>query len=484
MSGAAFGGQRAAYMDGNGRAGDKRHLIPPVDFSTAKGLVWPALGDPLATEILALRFQLERSQWWPERELRAAQFVQLETLLDHAMRLVPFYRDYARRTGYDRDRELTAESWAALPVLSRLDIQQAGPKLHSPSVPESHGAVTSTATSGATGVSVVTLKTALTQKFYEAATWREAIWHRRDLSRKFAVIKAPHLMKFRPDVKERDQASWGWPFARFFRTGRLVECDIFAPPERQLEWLIQERPDYLMSMPSNLRSIAEYARSHSMRMPPIREIRSYGEAFDTDLPKLCREVWGAKHTSLYSTQEVGIIASQCPDVDHFHCDAELTYVEVLDADSRPCRPGEVGRVVVTALHNFAMPLIRYDIGDLAEVGAPCSCGRGLPVLERVLGRRRSVLTLPAGGTRFVGSIGGMFTKIPVIVQRQVIQRTARDIEVSLVVQRALTAEEEIKLKASLAQRFGAEFTFTIAYVDDIARNRDGKYEDFRSDISA
>jgi phenylacetate-coenzyme A ligase PaaK-like adenylate-forming protein len=61
-------------------------------------------------------------------------------------------------------------------------------------------------------------------------------------------------------------------------------------------------------------------------------------------------------------------------------------VEVLDEEGRPCAPGETGRVVATSLNNFAMPLIRYETGDTAEVGAPCPCGRGLPVLTRIMGR--------------------------------------------------------------------------------------------------
>src|SRR5262249_57510260 len=76
--------------------------------------------------------------------------------------------------------------------------------------------------------------------------------------------------------------------------------------------------------------------------------------------------------------------------------SENLLLEVLDERGRPCGPGETGRVVVTTLHNFAMPLIRYAIGDYATVGPPCPCGRGLPVLTRIMGRARNMLTLPDG----------------------------------------------------------------------------------------
>src|SRR3546814_13116510 len=82
------------------------------------------------------------------------------------------------------------------------------------------------------------------------------------------------------------------------------------------------------------------------------------------------------------------LALQCPEHEHYHVQSEAVLLEVLDEEDRPCRPGEVGRVVVTPLTNFAMPMIRYAVGGLAAVGAPCPCGRGLPVLTRILGRAR------------------------------------------------------------------------------------------------
>src|SRR3546814_9801972 len=75
--------------------------------------------------------------------------------------------------------------------------------------------------------------------------------------------------------------------------------------------------------------------------------------------RLCRDVWGLKIADLYSTQEAGYLALQCPEHEHYHVQSEAVLLEVLDEEDRPCRPGEVGRVVVTPLTNFAMPMIRY-----------------------------------------------------------------------------------------------------------------------------
>src|SRR3546814_5152572 len=85
---------------------------------------------------------------------------------------------------------------------------------------------------------------------------------------------------------------------------------------------------------------------------------------------LAREVWGLKIVDMYSTQEIGYLAFQCPQHDHYHVQAEAALVEVLNEAGESCRPGEIGQVVTTPLLNFAMPMIRYAVGDLAEVGPP------------------------------------------------------------------------------------------------------------------
>src|SRR5215510_10900500 len=90
------------------------------------------------------------------------------------------------------------------------------------------------------------------------------------------------------------------------------------------------------------------------------------------------------------------MALQCPDHEHYHVQTECILLEVLDTHGGPCAPGRAGLVVATPRHAFAMPLVRYVVGDYAEVGPPCPCGRGLPVLARIMGRTRNRLVLETG----------------------------------------------------------------------------------------
>jgi phenylacetate-CoA ligase len=92
-------------------------------------------------------------------------------------------------------------------------------------------------------------------------------------------------------------------------------------------------------------------------------------------------------------------------------------------------------VVVTTLHNFATPLIRYDIGDYAAIGEPCTCGRGLPVLTRILGRVRNMLALPNDEPHYADLNSGKVHHLAPVLQQQV---GLNEIELRLVVTRAPT----------------------------------------------
>jgi len=202
--------------------------------------------------------------------------------------------------------------------------------------------------------------------------------------------------------------------------------------------------------------------------------------------EVCRQAWNVPVVDTYSSQEVGYIALQCPTCERYHVQAENVFVEILREDGTSCSHGEVGRVVVTTLHNYATPLIRYAIGDYAEVGEPCSCGRGLPVLNRILGRQRNMLVLPHGDQRWPVFDIDLRNREPrflsVVRQMQVVQRTLDQIDVSLVTARRLDNAEESSLRQHIESALGGAFRIRLHYVASIPRSHTGKFEDFRSDV--
>ena len=158
--------------------------------SAVPGLAWPAVPGRAGQSVLALLYQLEQSQWWPPEALRAQQFRQLQALLAHAAKTVPHFRKLFKDLGLDAAKEITPDSWARIPVLSRREVQDSFDGLRSRALPKSHGRTNEVFTSGSTGMPIKVVKTQLAQLFWQAFTLREHFWHGRDFSRTLAAIRA------------------------------------------------------------------------------------------------------------------------------------------------------------------------------------------------------------------------------------------------------------------------------------------------------
>jgi phenylacetate-CoA ligase len=426
--------------------------------------------------MLAMLRYLEESQWWDAERLLNHQLRQAEGLVTHAVASSPFCAD--RFNGHDARVPLSIERWRDLPLLSRSDIQEAGDSLNCQQLPAEHGDIFKTTTSGSTGQPVTTRGTGLTSFFWNVLTLRDHHWHKRSVDGTHAIIR---VFDF-PAENGLEKPGWGAPFNQIYRTGPSALISLLTDVAKQAQWLERVNPHYLLTYPSNLKALLEIFEHSGTVLSNLRHIRTIGETLTSDIAEACRGVLGVPVVDLYSSQEVGYIAMQCPDGQCYHVQSENLLVEVLDESGNSCGPGQVGQVVVTALHNFATPLIRYAIGDYAEVAEPCSCGRGLPSLRRILGRRRNLLTLPTG-ERFWPIFGmATFRDIsPAIRQYQVIQTATNRLEVRLVTDVPLTTGIELQLRELIVRKIGYPLVVDLVYPVEI-RMVAGKHEEFRSEI--
>jgi phenylacetate-CoA ligase len=444
----------------------------PIPASAITAVRWPALPAGPDAIVFSLLGQFRHSEWWPAETLRAFQFRQLGALCAHARETAPFYRDrLSVLDGVDGDA-LTADLWRRLPILRRAEIQDAGDALFSRRLPASHGRVKEIYTSGSTGQPLKVRTTAVTALFFRALNLRYHLWHRRDFTATAAGIRTL------PDDDSKRKAAEGKPgrWVNGYPSGPMHTFDLARPAAEQLAWLRELNPAYLLTVPSNLAELLRQSADSGVKPRGLRQVCSFSEALDPALRQDCADLWGAAVTDAYSAQEVGMIAIQCPDHPHYHVLSESVFVEVVDDRGDPCPPDRPGRVLVTDLHNFATPLIRYEIGDYAKLGGPCPCGRGLPVLKDVLGKARNLLVTASGDKIRPSFPGKPLVTIAPIRQFQLIQRTVDDIDVNLVMPRPLTAAEEAALRRYFLDNFHHPFTYRFVYVDEIPRTPGGKLE--------
>lgn len=431
---------------------------------------WPAVATPYASGVLAMLFQLEQTQWWSEAQLHEHQLEQLRAIVDHAKATVPFYRE----------RCSSIEDWRQAPLLTRRDVQLAGASLHSTAVPKNHGKVAVSTTGGSTGQPVKVLGTDFTDFMWRALTLRDHLWHRRDFTQSFAAIRYTSDKIGQPPLGTPTD-TWGSGTRNIFRTGPACVLNVTSSIEDQATWLRHMNPGYLLAYPSALLEIARLFQERRWHSPNLQQLTTYGEVLDVECRSFCERVFGIPVIDMYTSQEVGYLALQCPTCNDYHVQSENVLVEVLNDASAPCRPGEVGKVVVTTLHNFAMPLIRYDIGDFAEVGASCACGRGLPVLKRILGRKRNLLVMPDGTRRWpvFASIDGD-DNLPLFFQFQVVQKSREQLDINVVRPTDVSAEEHVLVVRHFHRLLGHPFKVSVNRVQEIARSPSGKFEDFIS----
>ena len=449
--------------------------------SQVSGIVWPALAGPLPDGLLALCQQLDSSQWLSRQELEAGQRRQLAVLLVHAEAHSAHFRQRLRDAGLSVAALLAPGGLAALAPLPRRALQSQRHDIAARQFPAAHRPTGEVSTSGSTGTPVVATRTAITHMFWLAFTLREHLWHHRDPGLALAITRAnlgQHAGSAVAGTAARSFPDWGAPVAALFPTGPAQAMPINRPPAEQLAWLRVFNPGYLLTYPTNLAALLDEVEAQGASLPNLRQVRTIGETLAPGLRRRTRAVLGVDIADTYSSQELGTLALQCPVSGSYHTMAEGYVIEVLDRHGAPCRDGETGRVVVTDLHNFATPLIRYDVGDYAEVGPACPCGRGLPTLRRLVGRERNMVQVR--GQRHWPLLGfQQFRDVAPIVQYQLVQSTPERINFWFVSAAPLSETQRQQLAAIVQQALGHPFEIVFhACEGSIPLPASGKFEEF------
>lgn len=445
--------------------------------SHVPGIAWPPVLAGRAATLAALLHQLNESQWLPAAELEKRQYERLAVLAAHSFAHSPYFQQRMTQAGLTPDSLASPEGLRRLPPLTRRDAQAMTESMRCRHVPPSHLPLTETKTSGSTGEPLVVRKTMATNLFWQANMLREHSWHERDFSGGVLAMRGVIAEPVRYE-------SWGEPINLLYKSGPTLGIPVTTPLSEQLRIIREFKPNHLIIYPNNLEALITLCQKENVTIDFIDHIWSICEALSPQLRQKAERFFNCKVEDDYSSQEVGIIALQCPKSGLLHVMSESVILEVVDEKGDPCREGEVGSVIVTDLNNFATPFIRYALGDLAEVGPACPCGRGLPTLKAIRGRNRNLVVKP-DGSRHWPPVAVAFFKAKLPVQQfQMIQHSLEEIEVRLVTERPLSKDEEDKLGAELTGVFTHPFAYRYVYFNErIPPAANGKFEEFTCMVS-
>ncbi len=419
---------------------------------------------------LPFLYRLHRTQWWSADALEQLQWRQLRRLLRHAYDRVPYYRRLFDSAGLTPDDVRGLEDLSLIPITTRDALQQAPlPDLLARGVDPAR--CVERRTRGTTGSPLAVYLSSRQKEAQDMVQARALLANGLKLRDRRAVFVAPWQIPQRPYAFQR-LGIW-----------RKVYFSIFEGVREQLQRLEQIEPDSIYGTPAILRALAlEKLDGGSARLAP-RTIFSTADLLDGPTRKLIETSFGVPAVDLYGSLELGYLAWQCPEERSHHLNVESTVMELL-REGRPAPSGVTGEVVCTSLHAYAMPLIRYQLGDLvAASGDRCPCGRGLPLIELIEGRSNDAFLLPGrvvtpqALTEALLAVGGA------IRQFRLVQHDATHVELSIVKQSGYTERTQAEIERSLSQLLGHDVAVAIHEVASIAPNPSGKRAAIISHVS-
>lgn len=359
-----------------------------------------------------------------------------------------------------------------IPILTRSNLQNYFSDICTKHLPLSIKATGSIFSSGSTGTPLEVLQTNLTQIGYRASHLRDLNWCQWDITQSLAAIK----YFYNATTLKESYPHWDLWIEQMFYTGTSFCLDIHTDPHKQKKWLRKVNPSYLITYPSNLEALLEIdglsqlsnlVAIKSMSEPLSEKTRAHAENY-------------AKIYNTYSAQELGYLASEC-HLGKLHIHSEVNYVEILNDDNLPCSIGEPGRVIVTNLLNHASPLIRYELGDRAAFGTPCTCGLPNPVLEKIEGKEVPLFVLPNGKRKNSQDLAIALRKMYCFKQFQAIQ-SKNGLTINVILNTHWDSQKEVTLSESINRFFECKMDFTLNIVDRLVM-RSGKIRHLICDIN-
>lgn len=426
--------------------------------------------------------------------LHAQQDRELASLLAFASRQVPYYRALFERLKIDPHEKAGFRTLQRLPILTKQDVQQNESALQALELPSAHKTWGWFRSSGTTGRATRVLHSVASNLAFSFLVQRQFRWFRWDPRQLRAEIRTHTLLPPRADGRpQRPGAACrqpAWRYAgRFFETGPQIGLCVTNPVDGQLAWLLKEQPAYLTANASIIDRLAWYAEDKKMPAS-LLGTHAISEQMTSMMRQRIQRIFQAPVDENYGLNEIGIVALRC-HAGRFHVQVEHCAVEILDDDGAPVGPGTVGRLVVTALNNLAMPLLRYETGDLAQpADTACPCGRSLPAFAEIVGRYRRLAGLPADTMDKILALKVAVRDAPMDVgqylqEYQIHQRSDGSYDLLLHVPGdPLPATFDEWMQRCWSQKFSPEAPpLRLVVVTRIPASKSGKPQEFVSDFS-
>jgi phenylacetate-CoA ligase len=440
-----------------------------TDFYTTfvSGLFFPLHELIKKHDTVAIRKEMEASQWWDEGRLEHLRLSRLRRLLASAGACVPYYRNLFADIGFKVEDIASLADLARLPLLDKSTIRANSDALKAENATD----LTRFNTGGSSGEPLVFYISKERVSHDVAAKWRATRW-------------------WNVDIGDPEVVVWGSPIELGAQDGmralrdRMLRTQLlpaFEMSENKLDHFLDEissaRPKMLFGYPSALSHIARHANARGRRVDNlgIRVAFVTSERLYDEQRLQISKIFGCPVANGYGGRDAGFIAHECPH-GSMHITAEDIIVEIIDHLGAPVPRGEAGEIVVTHLATSAFPFIRYRTGDIGVLDSkPCSCGRGLPLLKEIQGRSTDFLVAKNGTVMHGLALIYILRDLPQIRNFKITQESVDLTSVSVVLDGGLNGELVGKIVQGFKARLGQEVEIRVEEVKEIPSEKSGKF---------
>ncbi|MPQ56035.1 glycosyltransferase [Duganella sp. FT27W] len=414
-----------------------------------------------------LLHELERSQWWPARDLEALQLRRLQDLLRHAGEHSPYYRQVFTQRGFDPGKVQHRRDLRCLPILRKADINDHRKDFCT----RDSGTLQSMTTGGSSGEPLIFHVGKARVSHDVAAKWRATRWWGVDIGDREAVMWGSPI-----ELKAQDY--WRAWRDRLLRTRLLPAFDLSpARLDTYLASLRRQRPAMLFGYPSVMCLLARHARQRRVRLDDlgIKVVFATAERLYEEQRALLAAAFGAPVANGYGGRDAGFLAHECPE-GGLHIAAEDIIIEIVDQQGQPVPDGDSGAIVVTHLASADFPFIRYATGDIGALDTrACPCGRGLPLLKSIEGRTTDFVVARDGTVMHGLALIYILRDLAQIRAFKIIQESVVRTRILVVATPQLPLSLKQDIAAKFHARLGAGVEIVIEPVNAIPAEASGKH---------
>ena len=415
---------------------------------------------------------LRDNVWLKTSELEAIQEKKLKAILNHAYQNVPYYHQLFDSAGVKPEDVRNLNNLSKIPITTKSQLKVAKKEIIARNINLNN--CVKHVTSGSTGLPLTLFFSEEDAQYAGASYERVRMGNGSRLLRDILLCTGDfnHI----PKSKSK---RWYQHFGMLRREG----LNVFEPLDAQIQVLQKVEPDVIWGYPSAIGLLAKEIQEKNIEKVGPRLIFTASEVLAPKTRDLINSVFNVDLFDVYGAWETGCMAWECGEHAGYHRNMDTVLMEFVDENGERVDAGKRGKVVVTNLHSYAMPIIRYDLGDFAiPTDEECSCGMGGYLVSMIEGRDGDFVKVPSGRIFSPTVFEFFMERFSEITQYQIIQEKEDRITIKMVMDQTFSENTVYRIETELKDILGNNVLIEPKIVKEIHREKSGKRRSVLSKI--